>query len=324
MSAPLVSVIMPVYNAERFVGASLKSILGQQYSKLQVVVVNDGSTDGSEDVIRSFDDPRIVYLSQANGGVSAALNTALKAATGSLIARQDADDISAPERIAKQVQFFQNNPDTVILGSWGSYMAGTAAQDSELVRPTTDAAIRFALLFDSPFVSTSVMASASAFAIAGGFDGSERVWDDYDMWSRLVAVGKAANLPERLVQYRVVGSGLTQTNTRSADWVKEQRRRNIAAAIRDFPPDLLLPYLGMGIDHPAVSATTLRRLRSEFQRYIASITQDAAEREQLQARLQALLMSCRIVPHNSMLHRVIDHLAKRKALLGPARNGNVQ
>jgi len=324
MSTPLVSVIMPVYNTERFVGASLKSILEQRYSKLQIVVVNDGSTDGSEERIRAFDDPRIVYLSQANCGVSSALNTALRTATGSLIARQDADDISAPERIAEQVQHFQNNPHTVILGTWGSYLTGHFAPDSELERPTTDAAIRFAMLFDSPFVSTSVMFRSSALALTGGFDSSQQVWDDYDMWSRLVAVGKAANLPERLVQYRVVGSGLTRTNTRSVDWVMEQRRRNIATAIPDFPKDLMEPYVRMGIDHPVVPVGTLLRLRTEFLRYIDSITDDASERDQLHDRLRALLMSCRIVPHHSLLHRMFDHLAKRKALLGSTRYGHAQ
>jgi glycosyltransferase involved in cell wall biosynthesis len=316
MNRPLVSVIMPVYNTESFVGASLKSILDQTYTNLQVVVVNDGSTDGSEAVIRSFNDPRIIYLSQPNGGVSRALNTALDAAIGSLIARQDSDDISAPERIAEQVTFFGEHPGTVILGTWGTFMDGHPEPERILERPLSDAAIRFAVLFDSPFVSTSVMFRAAAIERTGGFDTSQQVWDDYDMWSRMVAVGKAANLPKRLVGYRVLASGLTKTNTRAVQWLMEQRKRNIEKAIPSFPPDLLGTMLRMGIDHPLTTAANMKRLARLLRSYIHSITGSEEERRALEHELRTKLMSCRIVQHHSFFHRVADHLVKRITLMG--------
>ena len=316
MASPLVSVIMPVYNAERYVAASMESILQQTYTDLQVIVVNDGSTDGSLEEIRKFHDPRIRCLDQANGGVSAALNAALAVAEGTLIARQDADDVSAPERVSRQVARFNADPELIILGTWGKYIQPHPAPDLELERPITDAGIRFAILFDSPFVSSSVMFRAEAIHAVGGFDTSGRVWDDYDQWSRLVAFGKAANIGEQLVEYRVVGSGLTRTNTRSISWVKEQRGRNVAAAIPDFPDDLLPAYRGMGIDHPLVTSSQLARLRTVFEHYIRSITTTSQERAALQAKLRSLLMSCRLVEHHSLFHRAADRLLKWSALDG--------
>jgi glycosyltransferase involved in cell wall biosynthesis len=310
MIRPLVSVIMPVYNADAFVGASLESILSQTYTNLQVVVVNDGSTDNTQAVLDRFSDRRLQVVHQANSGVSAALNKALSLAKGSLIARQDADDISAPDRIAKQVAHFQANTATVILGTWGLFFSPDDGPDAFLERPTSDAAIRFALLFDSPFVSTSVMIRAEVLERVGGFDESRTVWDDYDMWSRLVLAGKAANLPERLVQYRVVGTGLTQTSSNAHAWVMEQRRRILGQLMPDLPRDLLAIACRIGVDHPKISVKQLRSLQGHYERFIDRTTCDAGERTALRSQLLDKLRSCRIISHHSLAHRLLDKLAR--------------
>ena len=104
---PLVSVVLPVYNAEEYISEALKSILNQTYDNLEVVVVNDGSTDHSLHVIRSLADKRVKIISRENRGLVASLNEGIDAASGDYIARMDADDISHPERISKQIRLLE-------------------------------------------------------------------------------------------------------------------------------------------------------------------------------------------------------------------------
>src|SRR5687767_7542953 len=98
MSQPLISVLLPVYNAEKYLRESIDSILKQTYSNFEFLILNDGSTDGSEEIIKSYSDPRIRYSKHENCGLAATLNKGIEQAKGEIIARQDQDDISLPER----------------------------------------------------------------------------------------------------------------------------------------------------------------------------------------------------------------------------------
>src|SRR5476651_2363164 len=102
---PTITVLMPAYNAERFIGEAIASVLQQTYTDFELVIVNDGSTDSTFDIITTFNDPRIVVVNQENMGVAAALNTGLKHAKGTYIARFDADDVCYSQRLEKQVKF---------------------------------------------------------------------------------------------------------------------------------------------------------------------------------------------------------------------------
>ena len=178
MRAPSVSVILPVYNAAPYVGEAMRSILDQSLRELEMIVVDDGSTDGSADVVRSFRDPRVTFVQQPNSGVAHALNVAMARARGTFIARQDADDVSLPHRLKEQMAFLHGHPDHVIVGGWSQVMTANGEPVRVQQQPTSDAAIRFALLFDTPFVSTSVMFRASVLPAVGRFDGSSKVFDD--------------------------------------------------------------------------------------------------------------------------------------------------
>ena len=116
MNAPLVSVILPVYNCEKYIKQSIQSILSQTYKNLELIVINDGSTDGTLNTIRSLNDERIVLISQRNMGLPSALNEGLKIARGEFIARQDADDVSLSERIEYELKFLLENPDYGLVG----------------------------------------------------------------------------------------------------------------------------------------------------------------------------------------------------------------
>src|ERR1700755_1199399 len=114
---PMITVLMPAYNAEHYIAEAIASVLQQTYANFELVIVNDGSTDGTRNIIKTFRDPRIKLIDQANMGVAAALNTGLGHARAPYIARFDADDICYPERLEKQLDFLQSNPDYILVGS---------------------------------------------------------------------------------------------------------------------------------------------------------------------------------------------------------------
>ncbi len=316
MNGPLVSVIMPVFNAAKHIGESITSILSQSYLNVELIIVNDGSTDGSDGVIRSFTDERIIYRSTPNGGVAAALNTALASATGQLIARQDADDVSLPQRIQEQVALFANNPNIVIAGTWANIMDEERRPIGSHEHPTTNAAIQFQLLFDVPFVSSSVMFRASALEFAKGFDGDPRVFEDYDMWSRIARTGHCANIPEALLNYRVVGSGLSHTTTNSQERVIEQRRRNllhwIGAEHAERPIELAAH---MGFEHQLVTGRELCSLHALLSGLIDRWAADATENRTLRKILHQRMLGFHLVPHTNAFNKVLDRIRKELALL---------
>ena len=119
---PLVTVLMPAYNAEKYIAEAISSILKQSFTNFELLIVNDGSTDGTERVINSFNDNRIVLVNQANKGVSSALNAGLAHSRTPYIARFDADDICHPDRLKIQYEFITTYPEYSIIGSAADYV----------------------------------------------------------------------------------------------------------------------------------------------------------------------------------------------------------
>ncbi|HKQ33129.1 MAG TPA: glycosyltransferase family A protein, partial [Thermodesulfobacteriota bacterium] len=116
---PKVTVLMTVYNGEKFLNEAIDGILNQTFRDFEFLIINDGSTDGSREIIKSYKDPRINLVdNESNIGLTASLNRGLSLAGGEYIARQDADDISLPERLEKQISILERNPDIALLGSW--------------------------------------------------------------------------------------------------------------------------------------------------------------------------------------------------------------
>jgi len=115
---PAISVLMSAYNAEKYISESIESILNQTFNDFEFIIINDGSTDNTEKIIKSYNDKRIKYISQENIGVSKSLNRGLKIATGKYIAKLDADDVSYPERLEEQFKFMENNPTYVVCGCY--------------------------------------------------------------------------------------------------------------------------------------------------------------------------------------------------------------
>lgn len=212
MNAPLVSVLMPVYNGAADLRRALDSVLGQTFSDFELIVINDGSKDESASLLNSVDDPRVRVIHQDNMGLAATLNRGLAMARGALIARQDQDDLSHPERFARQVTHLNDNPECILLGTAAEIWVGDEPTERAHNHPTEHSLLAFDLLFNNPFVHSSVMMRRDAVLDIGGYttDKSRQPPEDYELWSRLARKGRVANLPERLLVYREVPQSMSR------------------------------------------------------------------------------------------------------------------
>lgn len=202
MSNPTVSVIMPVYNGEKLVREAIDSVLRQTLRDLELVIIDDGSTDTSADIAASIaqKDPRVrVIRNGSNLGVAQSLNKGLEAARGELIARADADDICLPGRLEKQVSFMLAHPE---VGVCGCRMRSNRT-GGVISYPQDDASIRAEMLFRNPIAHPAVIFKKSAVVLAGGYDAGSVPAEDYDLWVRLALSRdtRFANLKDVLVVY---------------------------------------------------------------------------------------------------------------------------
>src|SRR6266404_493601 len=208
MKRPLVSVVMAVYNAQEFLNIAIDSILLQTYKNLELVVVDDGSTDNSVHIIKNYSDRRLKYIYQKNQGLAAALNTGIRAAMGKYIARMDADDISDSSRLEKQVKFLEKNKDVGLVGT-SFYMidenGGVIDHSYNLDRPQD---LRAEIFVRNPFGHGTVMLRRRAIDSIGFYNTVEPI-EDYEMWWRVTQKFKTANLPEDLYSWRIVASGMS-------------------------------------------------------------------------------------------------------------------
>jgi len=213
---PTVSVLLPVYNAERYVESAVRSILTQTFRDFELIIINDGSTDGSKAILEKLaaEDSRIVLISRPNTGYVVALNEAISRSRGLLLARMDSDDISLPTRFEKQVQHLSQNPRCVLVGT----DVITMDSDGALIGRMPDIdfshnAIDRALLRRGwPIVHPAVMMRADAVKKIGAYNTHFCPNEDHDLFLRLAEVGELANLPEVLFQYRKHSASVSATS----------------------------------------------------------------------------------------------------------------
>lgn len=206
---PLVSVVVPVFNCERYVGAAIEAALAQSHRPLEIIAVDDGSTDRSAEVLRSFV-PLITVISQPNEGVSAARNAGIRASKGRYVAFLDADDVWRPDKLARQVSLLERHPSAVacyvdhdVIDADGATQSPTAA----LFGPRCSGVITKALLEFTVIVTPSlVMARRSALDRAGLFRQGFRNAEDLNMWLRLSVLGPILYDVATLASYRRHGS----------------------------------------------------------------------------------------------------------------------
>lgn len=198
---PKVTVFIPVHNRERYVRVAINSVLAQTFEDFELVVVDDGSTDRTAEVLAAYSDPRLRVLhNPANLGIPASRNRGLEAARGEYIALLDSDDHAYPDRLERQVAFLDDRPEITQVGSWCSFMdsAGTML-DKVRRQPLAPADIDAHLLFHCPIINRTVMARTEALRELG-YDTAFPRCQDYDMHSRLAIAGHSlANMPDILV-----------------------------------------------------------------------------------------------------------------------------
>jgi glycosyltransferase involved in cell wall biosynthesis len=215
-------VVIPVYNTERYVGATLESVVAQSYRNLEIIVVIDGSTDGSLDICRSFHDPRIRIVEQENQGLAGARNTGIREAAGEYIGFIDSDDTWAPKKVERHVEHFAANPDLGVSFSYSALMDEHTRSLGSYQKEGTDPA-GFSDFFVRNVVgngSNAMLRKAvfegrasdpDAYPVMDGFLPELRRAEDYELWSRIIhkTRWKMACIPEPLVNYRMNPGGLS-------------------------------------------------------------------------------------------------------------------
>lgn len=213
-SAPTVSVNMCVYNAEKYLREAVDSILSQTFLDFEFIIVDDGSTDGSACILAGYSDPRIRVFAQANQGIPGARNRALERSRGRYIAVMDADDVSLPERLERQVAFLDAHSEVGVLGTAARFLDELAGREWDYWPPIEAEQVHRQLVQGNPLVHTSVMIRRSILETVGGYDEAYPYYSDYELFVRLAPHTCLANLPEVLVLHRHhLGSASTALRT---------------------------------------------------------------------------------------------------------------
>lgn len=215
---PALSVVMSVYNGARFLDAAICSVREQTFSDFEFLILDDGSDDGSLQIIRAHaaEDQRIRPIYRENRGLITSLNELLARAHAPLIARMDADDICAPDRFARQISFLANHPDHGVVGSQVAHIneAGTPFLTTVPDYPHDHAGIIKAIATSAPLLChPAVMYRRDAVLGAGGYHAAFQHCEDFDLWLRLASATRLANLPERLLQYRHYAGQISARHT---------------------------------------------------------------------------------------------------------------
>jgi glycosyltransferase involved in cell wall biosynthesis len=210
-ASPQITVVMPVHNALPFLSHSIESILAQTYSDFEFIILDDGSTDGSVELLREWAkrDPRIqLHENTERLGLSGSSNAVVAKARAPIIARMDGDDVAHPDRLRRQWQVLQSNSDIVAVGA----LCNGINASGEVVRPRD----RWRLVRKSvyiPFPHGSAMFRRSAFEAVGGYDESVVRAEDQDLFTRMTAQGRVMTLPDLLYSYRYHTSNSTLFNS---------------------------------------------------------------------------------------------------------------
>lgn len=201
---PKVSVILPVYNAEDFIHEAIYSILDQTLREFEFIILNDGSTDNTDKIIRSFKDPRIRYFSRDNMGLSFTLNEMLDLAQSELIARMDADDISYPNRLLMQYNEFIKNPNLVLVGGNVNYINVQGLFIGRSLSPSSNKAVKEKLKKGNVIFHPTTMFKKNACIDSGKYSlVVEKYIEDYLLWMSMLKHGEVKVLPDIVLSYRV-------------------------------------------------------------------------------------------------------------------------
>jgi glycosyltransferase involved in cell wall biosynthesis len=213
---PSATVLLPVYNGEAYLSESLESLLAQDHGDFEILAIDDASRDRSSEILAEFakKDRRLRVITRAeNGGLVEALNLGLRSVSSRYVIRQDADDRAHPSRIRKSLEYFAEHRDTVLLGTWIQRIDASGNPLGLQRFPIEDAEIRWQMLFRNPFAHSTVAFNREKALSLGGYAASARHAEDYDLWTKIAALGRMTNLSEALCDYRVHSENITHRHT---------------------------------------------------------------------------------------------------------------
>jgi glycosyltransferase involved in cell wall biosynthesis len=215
---PTISVIMPVYNGERYLGAAIESILNQSFKDFEFIIIDDGSIDDTIQILEKYqrvDDRIIIYRQPKNFGIVEALNKGLQMSQGKYFARLDADDLSLPSRLETQFQYLESHPEIGVVGSNIKIINPTGKITSNFINtpnlPETPTEIRWSLCFSCTLMHPVVMARREILIEAGGYRHTAKHAEDYDLWTRIANKTRYSNLSQVLLLLRRHNMNITVT-----------------------------------------------------------------------------------------------------------------
>ena len=214
MITPRISVVLAVHNGERHLEESIRSVLAQSFDDFELIVVDDGSTDGTADILSTLQraDPRMVVVRQENRGLAASLNRGLALARGGYVARQDADDISLPDRFDRQVAHLEQHPSVAAIGSSADVIDRSGARVGALRAECGPIAVKRGLLtLRSTPVHGSMMMRKDAVLATGAYRVAFPVGQDYDLWLRMSSRFEIDNMADVLYRWRLDPEGVYST-----------------------------------------------------------------------------------------------------------------
>jgi glycosyltransferase involved in cell wall biosynthesis len=205
MSEKLISILMPVKNAEKYVYDSVQSVLFQAYKNFELLIIDDGSTDNTLKIIESFKDERIKIFKRENAGLIEQLNFGLQKASGELIARMDADDIVLPEKLERQVKFLSENPGIHLVGTNFYFINEKGKILTEKKLPEKYEDIEFMMPFIDSVLHSTILTYKNVLIDSGGYDSKYRNVEDDELFLRLLSLGyKMYNIQKPLYKYRLI------------------------------------------------------------------------------------------------------------------------
>lgn len=224
MKTPKVSVLMPIYNGEKFLRQAIDSILTQTFKDFEFLIIDDGSVDKTAHILKTYKDSRMQIIThKTNKGLIFSLNQGIKIAKGKYIARMDADDISLPDRFIKQVKFMENNPKVAVCGTWIKLINN---KNNDIWQPPSDHKTikSLSLFYSSIYHPTALIRNDTLKRHGLSYNSSFIHAEDYELWVRIMEYAKVVNLKETLLLHRIhpnkVGNIINQIQVESANRVR--------------------------------------------------------------------------------------------------------
>lgn len=260
---PSITVLMSVYNSEAYLQEAIESILNQSFPDFEFLIVNDASIDRSRQIILSYQDPRIRLIDNPeNLGLTKSLNKGLALAEGQYIARMDADDISHPQRLAKQLAYMEQNENVDVVGSWGWIVDDKGIVWGDL-RPYVEFEDIFVqLFFSNCMIHSSTFFRKEVIMRLGGYDTAFVRAQDYGLWVKIISnLGKITNIPEYLVKYRNHHENITNQFFENQEFYAQKA---MAAAFRNIINQEINPELFPLLHNPQKDTAAFLRKKNEI------------------------------------------------------------